>query len=52
MQSVLSATAYGHTIEYAWLGTQKDLPSPWATVACHCYTTVLLDGCGIIKAMT
>lgn len=52
MQSVLSATAYGHTIEYAWLGTQKDLPSPWATVACHCYMTVLLTGCGIIKAMT
>jgi len=52
MQSALSATAYRHTFEYAWLGTQKELPSPWAIVACHCHVTVLLTGCGVVKAMT
>lgn len=52
MQSALSATAHGHTFEYAWLETQKELPSPRAIVACHCCTTALLTGCGAIKAMT
>lgn len=51
MQSALSATAYGHTFEYAWLGTQEP-PFPWAAVACHCRMTVLLAGRGVIKAMT
>lgn len=52
MQSVLSAAAYGHTFAFAWLGTQKELPSPAAMVASHCCMTILLRGCGVIGAMT
>lgn len=52
MQSALSATAYGHTFAYAWPGRQKELPSPGAIVACHCCVTILLRGCGVIRAMT
>lgn len=51
MQPALSATAYGHTFAYAWLGTQKQLPSPKAVVACHCWMTILLRGCGVTRAM-
>lgn len=52
MQSALSATAHWHTFRYAWLGTQKELPSPGAVVVCHCCMTILLRGCGVIRAMT
>lgn len=52
MQSALSAAVYGHTFAYAWLGTQKELPSPSTMVVCHCCMTILLRGCGIIRAMT
>lgn len=52
MQSALSATAYGHTSAYAWLGTQKQLSSSRAVVACHCCMTILLRGCGVTRAMT